>query len=71
MMQALDVCDGALAKRVQTASFESGLLIGPCGTGGRVIKLIPPLTIPDDDLVEGLDILEKAINSEVDSGAAS
>ena len=57
MMQALDVVDGAFAKEVQRVSFENGLLIGPCGTGGRVLKLIPPLTIPDDDLEEGLDIL--------------
>jgi diaminobutyrate-2-oxoglutarate transaminase len=46
---------------VQTLCFDHGLLIGPCGTNGRVLKLIPPLTIPDDDLAEGLDILEKAI----------
>ena len=63
MMQAIDVVDGALAKQVQDLCFQSGLLIGPCGTGGRVIKLIPPLTIPDDDLAEGLDILDKAINA--------
>jgi diaminobutyrate-2-oxoglutarate transaminase len=61
MMQALDTGDGAFAKRVQQAAFEAGLLIGPCGTGGQVIKLIPPLTIPDDDLTQGLDILDKAV----------
>jgi diaminobutyrate-2-oxoglutarate transaminase len=63
MMQGLDVVDGALAKRVQADAFEAGLLVGPCGTGGRVLKLIPPLTIPDDDLDEGLDLLEAAITS--------
>ncbi len=68
MMQAVDVVDGGLAKQVQDASFQNGLLIGPCGTGGRVIKLIPPLTISDDDLTEGLDILEKAISSCVVAG---
>lgn len=67
MMQAVDVVDGALAKAAQDAAFQTGLLIGPCGTGGRVIKLIPPLTIPDDDLAEGLDILEKAISTAVSS----
>ena len=36
--------------------FDNGLLIGPCGTEGRVLKLIPPLTIPDEDLDAGLDI---------------
>ncbi|GAA4425787.1 aspartate aminotransferase family protein [Georgenia halophila] len=61
MMQGLDTGDGAFAKRVQAAAFDAGLLIGPCGTGGQVIKLIPPLTIPDDDLELGLDRLDKAI----------
>lgn len=63
MMQAIDVVDGAFAKEVAAKSFQSGLLVGPCGSGGRVIKLIPPLTIPDDDLTEGLDILETAIKA--------
>lgn len=61
MMQALDTGDGAFAKRVQQVAFDAGLLIGPCGSGGRVLKLIPPLTIPDADLAEGLDILERSI----------
>ena len=65
MMQALDILDGNLAKSVQTAAFEAGLLIGPCGSGGRVLKLIPPLTIPDGDLAEGLDLLEKSIATAV------
>ncbi|MGF0117327.1 aspartate aminotransferase family protein [Promicromonospora sp. Marseille-Q5078] len=65
MIQALDVVDGALAKAVATRCFETGLLIGPCGSGGRVLKLIPPLTIPDDDLAEGLEILGRAVRSAV------
>ncbi|MGO3209960.1 MAG: aspartate aminotransferase family protein [Brachybacterium sp.] len=63
MMQALDTGDGAFAKQVQTECFERGLLIGPCGSGGRVIKLIPPLTIPAADLTEGLDLLAQAIDA--------
>ncbi|MEX1178906.1 MAG: aspartate aminotransferase family protein [Nitriliruptor sp.] len=65
MMQALDVVDGALAKAIQQAAFESGLLFGPCGSGGRVCKLIPPLSIPDDDLDEGLALFEKAVATAV------
>lgn len=61
MLQGIDVADGEIAKRVQTAAFERGLLIGPCGSGGRVLKVIPPLTIGDDDLSQGLDILADAI----------
>lgn len=63
MMQAIDVGDGDLAKRIAADCFEAGLLVGPCGSGGRVVKLIPPLTIPDEDLSEGLAILETAIQS--------
>jgi diaminobutyrate-2-oxoglutarate transaminase len=62
MMQALDVVAGDLAKAVATACFEDGLLVCPCGTGGRVLKLIPPLTIPDEDLSEGISIFAAAIN---------
>lgn len=61
MMQALDVADGSTANTIAGECFEKGLLIGPCGTGGRVLKLIPPLTIPDDDLAEGLDIFADVV----------
>jgi len=67
MIQGLDVVDGAIAKAVSKTCFENGLLIGPCGTGGRVLKLIPPLTIDDSDLNEGLNILTQAIAEVVES----
>jgi diaminobutyrate-2-oxoglutarate transaminase len=43
--------------------FKDGLIIAACGTGGRVLKLIPPLTIPEEDLFAGLNILIKATRS--------
>ncbi|HBG31625.1 MAG TPA: diaminobutyrate--2-oxoglutarate transaminase, partial [Gammaproteobacteria bacterium] len=67
MMQAIDLRDGALAKRVAGNCFKLGLIIGPCGTGGKVIKLIPPLTIPDDDLQAGLELLARAIDQAVEA----
>ncbi|MGO1769181.1 MAG: aspartate aminotransferase family protein [Microbacterium sp.] len=69
MMQALDVADGAVASRIQAEAFADGLLVGPCGTAGRVVKLIPPLTTPDDDLDEGLAILERAVARAAEGGA--
>ncbi|SIP89362.1 diaminobutyrate--2-oxoglutarate transaminase [Marinobacterium stanieri] len=63
MIQALDIMDGAKAKEIAKTCFETGLLVGPCGVGGRVIKLIPPLTTPDEDLEQGLSILEQAVDS--------
>lgn len=66
MMQAIDLGDGALAKQVASECFHQGLLLGACGTGGKVLKLIPPLTIPDGDLNEGLSILSKVIENVVE-----
>ncbi len=57
MIIGLDVTTGEQAKAIVDECFKAGLLIASCGTGGRVVKLIPPLTIPEDDLVAGLDIL--------------
>lgn len=65
MMQALDTGDGALAKAIARDCFDHGMIFGPCGVGGAVIKLIPPLTIPDDDLDEGLAILGAAIDRQM------
>jgi len=67
MMQALDIGDGALAKAIARDCFEHGMLFGPCGVGGSVIKLIPPLTIPDDDLADGLAILHQAIDRQMEA----
>jgi diaminobutyrate-2-oxoglutarate transaminase len=66
MMQALDTRDGALAKAVARDCFDHGMLFGPCGVGGAVIKLIPPLTIPDDDLQAGLQILSEAVARQME-----
>lgn len=67
MMQALATGDGALAKAIARDCFDHGMLFGPCGVGGSVIKLIPPLTIPDDDLNEGLVILSAAVDRQMET----
>jgi len=33
-----------------------------CGTSANVVRLLAPLTIPDDVLDEGLNILEAAVD---------
>ncbi|MBB5021136.1 diaminobutyrate--2-oxoglutarate transaminase [Desulfurispira natronophila] len=66
MLQGLDVVDGALAKSIASTCFQNGLLIGPCGSGGRVLKLIPPLTIPDEDLEQGLKIFAQSVQKALE-----
>ena len=42
---------------------DEGLLILKCGTYDNVVRLMPPLTCPADDLHRGLDILTNALRS--------
>jgi diaminobutyrate-2-oxoglutarate transaminase len=69
MIHGLDVGTGALASAISREAFERGLIIAPCGPGGRVVKVIAPLTIPDADLEEGLDILEAAVDAAEEATA--
>ena len=49
------------AKAVVEAAFERGLLLLSCGLYGNVLRLLPPLTISDEDLDEGLGLLDEAL----------
>ncbi len=49
------------AQAVVAAAFERSLLLLACGLYGNVIRLLPPLTIADDELDEGVTILEEAL----------
>lgn len=62
MMLGLDVRSGDLSTAIRQQCFESGLIIEGSGGYDEVIKVLAPLTTPDDVLTEGLDILEAAID---------
>jgi hypothetical protein len=48
------------AKAVVEAAFDRGLLLLACGLYGNVIRLLPALTIDDDELNQGLGLLEES-----------
>ena len=50
----------ALTGAVNKACHARGLVTLTCGTFGNVFRFLPPLTIADDLLAEGLDILDEA-----------
>lgn len=50
-------CPG-IAESVARAAFERGLIIETAGPDDEVLKLLPPLTISENELSEGLDIIE-------------
>ncbi|MEV4006293.1 4-aminobutyrate--2-oxoglutarate transaminase [Actinomadura sp. NPDC049753] len=52
--------DPELTARIARACHENGLLVLTTGTYGNVMRFLPPLVIPEELLVEGLDVLEAA-----------
>lgn len=59
---SLDPNPGAMAAIVKFCQSE-GVLILTAGTYSNVIRLIPPLVIPENLLREALDVLDRAIGS--------
>ncbi|MFC7487053.1 4-aminobutyrate--2-oxoglutarate transaminase [Knoellia sp. CPCC 206453] len=51
--------DADLTKAVAAAAHQQGLVVLTCGTYGNVLRFLPPLSMPDHLLVEGLDVLEQ------------
>jgi 4-aminobutyrate aminotransferase / (S)-3-amino-2-methylpropionate transaminase / 5-aminovalerate transaminase len=49
--------DPAFTTTVATAAREKGVIVLTCGTYGNVLRFLPPLTISDELLNEGLDVL--------------
>ena len=49
------------AKAIVDAAFDRGLLLLSCGLYGNVIRLLPALTISDEELDEGLALLEESL----------
>lgn len=50
-----------LANRIMHYAHKQGLVIMTAGLYGNVIRLLAPLVITDEELMEGFDVLEKAI----------
>ena len=62
--------DAALTAAVVAEAEQRGLILLSCGTRYNVIRLLPPLTIPMDQLAEALDILEASLEAAVMKKAA-
>lgn len=56
-----DQPDPDLTKAIVGLAVEKGLVLLSCGTRGNVIRFLPALTISDELINEGLDILETCI----------
>jgi len=63
LMQGIAIKDGETASKICATAFENGLIMETSGPDGEVVKLLPPLTIPDSALAKGLTILRRAVEA--------
>ena len=55
--------DKAAAQAVVQYAYEHGLILMACGTHGNVLRFLVPLTMNDEELQEGLAVVEDALAS--------
>ncbi|TDQ04643.1 diaminobutyrate--2-oxoglutarate transaminase [Labedaea rhizosphaerae] len=63
LARGLQFPDGDTANKVCRAAFDRGLLMETSGPQGEVAKIMPALTITEDELDGGLDILADAVRT--------
>ncbi|WP_245265837.1 aminotransferase class III-fold pyridoxal phosphate-dependent enzyme [Mesorhizobium sp. LNJC394B00] len=67
MMRGIDLKCGEVANQVVWTAFQKGLIVETAGPKDEVVKCLPPLVIGEDQLGQGLDILEDAVDSVIGS----
>jgi diaminobutyrate-2-oxoglutarate transaminase len=65
LIQGLHLKPEGLGAEVAKAAFERGLMIEPVGPKDEILKILPPLVIEDQELRQGLEILEDALAGAV------
>jgi diaminobutyrate-2-oxoglutarate transaminase len=63
LVQGLVFEEASEAGKVCHAAFEQGLLVETSGADSEVVKLLPPLTITDDELDHGLGVLARSVDA--------
>jgi 4-aminobutyrate aminotransferase/(S)-3-amino-2-methylpropionate transaminase len=53
--------DPELTMKLCVGCHKSGVIVLSCGTFGNVVRFLPPLTISDELLLEGLDVLSQIL----------
>ncbi len=57
LMQGIECASGEIADAICAHAFERGLIIETAGNQGQVVKVFCPLTISEEDLHKGLNVL--------------
>ncbi|MEQ8320406.1 MAG: diaminobutyrate--2-oxoglutarate transaminase [Rhodospirillales bacterium] len=71
MMRGIVVESGDLAGRIVAESFKRGLVIETSGAHDEVVKCLASLTITDDQLKQGLEILDQAFDAAISASSST
>ena len=63
LIWGIETHDGALAKEISKECFKSGLIVERAGRNNSVVKLMPTLTVDDETLIKGLNILKDTFST--------
>ena len=55
--------DAALTNAVAKHAHANGVIVLTCGTYGNVIRFLPPLTISDELLIDGLSVVAEGLKN--------
>lgn len=66
-MIAVEFASAQTAQTIQQQAMARGLLLLTCGPQGNVIRFLYPLTIPDAQFVQALEILSSVLSQHADS----
>jgi diaminobutyrate-2-oxoglutarate transaminase len=70
MFQGIDCGTGEMAGAISLRAFEKGVIIETCGSDDHVLKFFCPLTISDESLKRGLDIVEASLRETCEEASA-
>ncbi|MFQ7575786.1 MAG: diaminobutyrate--2-oxoglutarate transaminase [Lachnospira sp.] len=65
MVWGIDVHTGELSGKITKACFEHGVIIERAGRDNSVVKLMPALTMTDEQLVRGMEIICNCVNEYI------
>ncbi len=68
LIQGIEFDDKDAASQVSREAFERGLIIETSGAQDEVLKILPPLTITDEALRQGLEIVTESIEETLGAG---
>ena len=63
LMVGIELVSGEVCEGVRRRALAEGVLLLSCGSHGEVVRLVPALTISDDEMELGLDVLTRAVRA--------